>query len=304
MATFQHIHVIINPASGRNEPILNTLNTVWQPHDLNWQVSITHKLGDGARYARQAIESGAELIVAYGGDGTVRDVASGMIDQSVPLALLPGGTGNALVDELGIPAQLEAAARLVVAEEAQYRAVDVGRVGEGYFLLRVGTGLMADYSSQISREMKNNWGVLAYYVGAFRVLRNLETYTYTMQLDGQTVEADGVACLVMNTSAAGGSSGFRLSSQVQIDDGLLDVYVLTGRLQAILDVARTVADVQPGQQTEALKHWQAKHITIDGPNNMQIYADGENMPTASTPVEMQVMPGVLRVLVPNPDNHT
>lgn len=81
MATFQHIHVIINPASGRNEPILNTLNTVWQPHDLNWQVSITHKLGDGARYARQAIESGAELIVAYGGDGTVRDVASGMIDR-------------------------------------------------------------------------------------------------------------------------------------------------------------------------------------------------------------------------------
>ena len=297
---FERVHVIINPASGGDEPILNTLNDVWHPHGLDWQVSITHKLGDGARYARQAVEAGADLIVAYGGDGTVRDVASGMIGLNTPLALLPGGTGNALADELGISAQLAPAARLIVADNTELRSVDVGRVGEGYFLLRVGTGLMADYSSQISREMKNNWGVLAYYVGAFSVLRNLETHTYTMQLDGETIEAEGVACLVMNTSAAGGSSGFRLSSEVEIDDGLLDVYVLTGRLQALLDVARTVADIRP-EQTEALKHWQARRITINGPDDMQIYADGENMPTASTPVEVQVMSGALRVLVPSPE---
>lgn len=298
----KNIHVIINPASGNNEPILNTLNEVWHAHDVRWQVSITQQLGDGARFAREAIENGAELIVAYGGDGTLRDVASGMIGHDVPLAILPGGTGNALADDLGIPPGLAEAAALVIADAPHERAMDVGQVGEAYFLLRVGTGLIADYSSQISREMKDRWGVLAYYIGALNVLSDIKSQPYVLTLDGEQIETEGITCVVMNTSVAGGNGGLRLSPRVKVDDGLLDVFMLTGQWRALLDVARSMADMNMEAPDAALKHWQAREIRIHKPDALALYADGESMPSAETPITLRVLPGALRIRVPQPTN--
>src|SRR5690606_33636656 len=99
-AAFKHIQVIINPAAGNNEPILNTLNDVFSQYDVFWDVSLTHKAGDGEQLARQAVENGADLVGAYGGDGTVGEVARGLIGSEVPLAVLPGGTGNSLAVSL------------------------------------------------------------------------------------------------------------------------------------------------------------------------------------------------------------
>ena len=69
---FKRIHVVINPAAGKNEPILNTLNSVFRDYALKWDVSITQSNDEGQRQAREAVEGGADLVVAYGGDGTIR----------------------------------------------------------------------------------------------------------------------------------------------------------------------------------------------------------------------------------------
>ena len=75
MAKFKRAMIIINPAAGKAEPILSVLNDVFGPAGIDWQVSITHKAGDGAAAARAAAEEGFDLIGAYGGDGTVAEVA-------------------------------------------------------------------------------------------------------------------------------------------------------------------------------------------------------------------------------------
>ena len=90
MPSYKRIQVIINPAAGKNEPILNTLHDVFKDHDVDWDVNITKKAGDGARLAKAALDRGVDLVAAYGGDGTLLDVAEAMVNTGMPMAFLPG----------------------------------------------------------------------------------------------------------------------------------------------------------------------------------------------------------------------
>ena len=103
---YQRVHVVINPASGQNQPILNVLNDVFHSAGVKWDVSLTHQAGDAARQAREAAASGVDLVAAYGGDGTQMEVANGLMGTGVPQAILAGGTGNAIAHELGLPVKL------------------------------------------------------------------------------------------------------------------------------------------------------------------------------------------------------
>ena len=98
---YQKVHVVINPAAGQDEPILNVLNHIFHPAGVDWEISLTHKSGDAKQKAADAAASGVDLVVAYGGDGTQMEVANGLLGTGVPQAILPGGTGNAIdVSEL------------------------------------------------------------------------------------------------------------------------------------------------------------------------------------------------------------
>jgi diacylglycerol kinase family enzyme len=90
--------------------------------------------------ARDAAESGVDLVVSYGGDGTLMEVANGVMGTGVPIAVLPGGTGNAVAIDLKIPLDLRAAADLIVESKAR-RKFDIGRIGDKYFVLRVYVGI-------------------------------------------------------------------------------------------------------------------------------------------------------------------
>ena len=86
---YNHIHIIINPAAGKDEAILNTLNRVFKKYDQEWSISITYQSGDATRFAKEAINKGADLVAGYGGDGTQMEVANGLIGSDVPLAIFP-----------------------------------------------------------------------------------------------------------------------------------------------------------------------------------------------------------------------
>jgi diacylglycerol kinase family enzyme len=110
----QKVHVVINPASGQPQTIVNKLNDVFHPAGVDWAVSITLKSGDAARFTHQAIDNGAEVVGAYGGDGTVMEVARAVQSGSIPMAILPGGTANLMSVELGISKDLTQAAQIMI----------------------------------------------------------------------------------------------------------------------------------------------------------------------------------------------
>src|SRR5512139_1023660 len=156
---YPRIHVIINPAAGHDEPILNVLNDVFHPAGVEWDISITHKFGDATRLAKEAVEMGVDLVAGYGGDGTQMEVANGLLGSGIPLAILPGGTGNAMARDLNIPINLKQAAELIVFSSKR-RAVDLARIGDRVFMLRAYAGVKSQDAA--SREDKDKLGQLAY----------------------------------------------------------------------------------------------------------------------------------------------
>jgi len=82
----KRIHIVINPAAGKDEPILNTINDVFHEHGIDWGVSVTQKFGDATEFARQAAKEGFDIIAGYGGDGTQHEIANGLIgSKAMPM---------------------------------------------------------------------------------------------------------------------------------------------------------------------------------------------------------------------------
>ncbi len=288
------LQVILNPAAGQDEAVLPTLNRVFREADIEWDVSLTHERGDARRLAREAVEAGAELVAAYGGDGTVMETASGLIGSDVPLGILPGGTANVMAIELGVPRELEAAARLVLAPDVERRALDVGRVGEEHFLLRLGTGFEAVVIEGAERELKDRMGTLAYILSAIKALREPPQTTYRLLLDDESVQIEGMSCLVANSGNLG-LPGLALHPKIDVSDGLLDVVVIRQvDFDTLISLAASVAGVE--NVPESLPHWQVRRVRIESDPVQDVQADGEMI--GETPIEVEVVPQALQVVVP------
>src|SRR5258708_35994489 len=99
VAMYKRIHVIVNPAAGRDVPILGTLNKVFGDAGIDWDIFVTKEAGDARRLAKEAVAAGADAVAVNGGDGTLTEVASGLRGSNVPLAILPGGTPHGVCIE-------------------------------------------------------------------------------------------------------------------------------------------------------------------------------------------------------------
>ena len=286
------IFVVVNPASGQPQPILNTLNSVFHPLGIDWDVVITKESGDAERLASQAAASGVDVVAAYGGDGTVMEAARGLFDSQTPLAILPGGTANLMSVELGIPKSLAQAAAIAANPDSRVRLVDAGLFGgQTHFLLRVGLGFAARKVEIADRDLKDRYGIMAYSIGALKALGETKPAHYRLTLDGQQYETQGFSCLVDNAGNIG-FAGLGLKS-ILVDDGLLDVIIVRdARIRSWIAVG---AGVGSGKlNPEYILHWQAREITIEADPLQPVQMDGEL--AGETPVSVQVVPGLVHIL--------
>lgn len=288
---YKRIHVIINPASGKNQPILNVINDVCKKYDVEWDATVTHKYGDATAQARAAIAAGVGLVAGYGGDGTQHEIAGAILSspRQVPLAILPGGTGNGFCRENGVPDELEAAVELMCTS-ANLRHVDAVKLGDGFFIQRLYTGVEPE--QQTSREMKERYGVLAYPMTVRQQVRETIEADYRLTIDGEVIERRGTRCYVVNSGMTG--RGITASAEFSATDGLLDVFLLKRDLAHIEAVAERFLHVDRPQS--GLDYWRCREITIESDPDRPVWTDGEY--TGRTPVTATVLPGALRVVVP------
>ncbi len=287
------IHVVINPGSGRPKPILHTLNAVFRPHHIEWEISLTRKSGDVEQFARQAAESGVDIMAAYGGDGTVMEVARGLMGLETPLAIFPGGTANLMAVELGIPKDLSKAAELAVDEHSAIHSIDVGRSGVGYFMLRVGMGSSARKVEYADRELKDRFGVMAYNLAAFKAIKAKDEANYHLTVDGKIFDIRTLACEVYNAGNMG-VAGTSLVPSISVEDGLLDLVVLREKVSRTLLTHDIEHSIRPSD--DLFDHWQARQICIESDPPQPLHIDGEMVGT--TPVTIDILPKAIRVLVP------
>jgi YegS/Rv2252/BmrU family lipid kinase len=240
-------------------------------------------------------------VASYGGDGTVMEVARGLMGSAVPgtgvpLAILPGGSANLMAVELGIPKDLEKATQIIADPESLTRQVDVGLLGESYFLLRVGIGFGARKVAYADRKMKNRFGVLAYSVAAVKALKDTKSAHYRFTLDGKLIEADGVTCLIDNAGNMG-IQGIQPAKNISVSDGVLDVLLVASQgMGKVIASGPSLLDTDKPEPV--IEHWQARQIRIEVDPPQPVQVDGEMVD--DTPISAEVLPGALKVIIPKP----
>lgn len=287
------VMVVVNPAAGQPEPVLSILNDTLGQAGVDWDVAITHRSGEGLEDARRALDEHYDLVCAYGGDGSVAEVAAALAQKDTPMAILPGGTGNGLADDLGIPADLKSASQLIASGEYDLRTVDVGKIGERLFVLRATMGFEVSVMEAASRELKDRFGWLAYAFASLRTLaQEPPPAVYRIDVDGEAHEERGLACIVAN-SASTGVMGLKLSDQVDVSDGMLDIVV--AQSGDIATLAGAVTDAAKGGEPRNFVRWRGKQIRVEADPSQCVLADGEA--AGQTPVEISVLPAALHIVV-------
>jgi YegS/Rv2252/BmrU family lipid kinase len=285
------------------------LNTRFNAADVEWDVFFTKKVGDGELLTRRALDEGADVIAAYGGDGTVAEVGGAMAGSGVPLAILPGGTANVMSVELGIPWTFGEAVNVLCYEELTLRPIDVGKVDDRHFILRLSMGLEARMVEGADRSLKDRLGTLAYALSALKAISTPQIIHFDFEIDGQTLSEDGIACVVAN-SANLGRAGMQLSPDVAVNDGKLDVFVVNDTsMPTVMSLisgifgqeSKVVAAEEVGTQPSeprTIRHWQGREIVVRSTPISSVQCDGEMI--GDTPKNITILPAALQVVVPPP----
>ncbi len=259
------------------------------------QVRVTERGGHAHELALEAAASGAELVVAWGGDGTINEVARALVqrdDSGLPapvLGIIPGGSGNGLARELKIP--FDPALAIERAVRAPARSIDVGELGEHLFFNVAGIGLDAHVAALVSTRVHHR-GLLPYLKASLGDLIRYPPVDYTIEIGGKTERTTALVIAFANSRQYG--FGAQIAPAASLDDGLLDMIAIEDR-KFIGNMAR-VPSLFVGRldQRSGVRAIQIRELTIRSQHAMLFHVDGEAVQGSDT-LMARVHPGALRV---------
>jgi len=273
---------------------------------------------------RDAVKRGVNVVIAAGGDGTVHEVANGLVGTDSALGVLPTGTTNTWALQMHIPtlnpilpgirtvkfiADLENrisqplpanyyrrvllnAAKVLT--EGSIVTVDVGKIADRYFLMWAGIGIDATVAESMSLKQKRVLGYWAYVIPAIGTLRRYHGTDIWLNMDGKTVKTNASLILVCNINLYGG--GFPVGVKAQVNDAKLDVCIFPG--DGIFTYVRHVLKVllRRHSNDSKIKYCQCSQLEVVSDSALRVHADSEVF--TETPVNIGVVPSALRTIVP------
>jgi methylglyoxal synthase len=295
-------HLIFNPISGQGnaDQDLGLIRQLLEPH-LHLQVHVTEPKDDPGELVRSAIEAKADLIIASGGDGTVSAVADALIGTGVPLGIIPRGTANAFAVSLGISRFLPIRNACQVILGGHTRLVDAARCNGYPMILLTGVGYEAVTVEMASRELKNQWGALAYFMAGWQAMEGQELFETEIEIEGDVYTFQANAITIAN-AAPPTSILAQGAGEVVFDDGLLDVTIASAenRLQGITTMFRMLggAITRTNVEQQNVVHVRTPRLKVTTTPPQKVVVDGEIIGT--TPIEVECIPAALSVFAPKP----
>jgi diacylglycerol kinase (ATP) len=279
-----------NPAAGNGRNDTKVAAVAARLRDAGFDVDVLRgaDAAESEALARAAVADGVGALVVCGGDGMVNLAAQVLAGSRVPLGIVPMGTGNDTARALGLPVK-DSLAAVDVVVRGRTRVIDLARSGDRYFV----TVLAAGFDAAVNeRANAMTWpkGQLKYSLAILAVLKAFRPIRYTLDLDGETRQVDGMLVSVGNGDSMGG--GLKVTHGAEMDDGLLDVVLFTSVPRR--ELVKTYPKLFTGGHVShpAYERFRVRRVTVAAPG-VVAYADGERF--GDLPLTVEVVPGALRV---------
>lgn len=289
------VAIIINPVSGGASPAAararaQLARTVVDAHGEPAEVFVTERPGHARELAQAAVKRGVRLVMAWGGDGTINEVASALVFDEVPLGIIPAGSGNGLARELGVNPRPDRA--MADALAAEPRRMDVGELGGHLFFNIAGIGLDACVAWRFSTSHRR--GFVGYATITAHMLATYVPRQYRITHQGEIMDVRAVLVTIANSPQFG--NGARIAPGAKVDDGLLDLVVLEerSRVATLCQLPRLFNGTV--QRIRGCTVRQIRSATVESEEAMLFHVDGEPIQGGNR-LDARVHPGALRVSV-------
>ncbi len=288
----KEILFIINPKAGVKKT--NTTETSIIKHldhnQFNYKIAYTKAPRHATTISRNAIQDKVHFVIAVGGDGTVNEVAKGLISSNTTLAIIPKGSGNGLARHLKIPMQEKKAIRVI--NEMNSTRIDTVRINNDSYIGIAGVGFDAQVSLAFSKFGKR--GLSSYLMVIINELHRYQPKKYELIIDGEPVTEQAFLITFANSAQYG--NNIVIAPQAKINDGLLDVIIVKDfpkRATPRLIHALFNKQLNSSKYTQTYK---CKKVLIKKPFS-QIHIDGEPV-TYIGPIFICIIPSSLKILIP------
>jgi diacylglycerol kinase (ATP) len=318
--------LIYNPFGGQVVVRHELVNVVAFLERYGWSVTLreTSKPLEATKLACNAVNRGARVVIAAGGDGTINEIANGLANTDVALGVLPVGTTNSWALQMGIPALNPVlpgtqAVKMIAALEGKITrplpanyyqkvlldaarvlvegctvAVDMGEISGRYFLMWAGIGFDAAIAKSISLKEKRALGSWAYLFLAIGAAYRYSGTDVVLNLDGKFIKVSTPLIVVSNIQLYGGM--IAIGVKACVNDARLDVCIIKGGgFFTFVQHAMKVLSHRHLHDPK-VEYYQCREMVVESALPLPVHVDGE--PFTRTPVAIRTMPSALKVIVP------
>jgi YegS/Rv2252/BmrU family lipid kinase len=294
------VFLVVNPVSGPKRrgtgPERATLaGRTLDQLGVNGKIRLTERAGHAHELALEAAASGADLVIAWGGDGTINEVARALVQsdeaglRAPALGIIPGGSGNGFARELGIP--FDPPSAIGHALQSTPRLIDAGELGDRLFFNVAGIGIDAHVAALVTTRVRHR-GLMPYLRASTRDLLRYRPVEYTIDIAGDSVRTSALVLAFANSRQWG--FGAEIAPGAELSDGLLDFVVVQDR--GLIGNARRVPSLFLGRidGREGIRTYRVREVTIRSREPMLFHVDGEALQGTDTLVA-RVRPAALRI---------
>jgi len=289
-----YLHFIVNPISGNGKHIITAslLHGYFPKDQYTIVINYTTHKEHAIELAQKAVMDNPDYIIACGGDGTINEVASCLVNSTIKLGIIPVGSGNGLASNLNIPKNIGQAIEII--RNGKVSVIDVGSVNNRYFFSNMGIGIDAMIIRKYEQSGKRT--LLSYIWAAMSSSFDYKPEETTVVFNKQTTTIKPLLLFISNSNEMG--YNMSLTPKASLSDGLLDL-IIVPELSFIEKFLLGYAVLRNGvEKFKKAKHILVKEFAVDMPDKIYIYAqiDGEYHNLESNRIKISVIEKGIKVI--------
>lgn len=284
---------IVNPISGvhKKEHLKPLLEEYLDKGKYNYEIAYTEGPGHATKICKKAVKEGKAIIIAVGGDGSVNEIAKGLIHSSTALGIIPAGSGNGLAHHLGIPQNFKKA--IDVINQGKAVKIDTGSINDQLFVSISGVGFDGYIARKFSKTSKR--GFLTYARLVAEYFHNYKPKKYEIEINGKTIFRRALFLSFANSDRFGYFTS--IAPNAKVDDGLLDVVIAEKPMIIEIPLLTSLMYWRKIDKSKYVEVLKTPELIVRCKKSRWVNVDGEAIKMPKE-LRVKIVPQSLKIIVP------